>query len=167
VYVFTPTANTRMPRPGLYSTTDDGQQWRAAPGTGLVDSPASLAVHPTLAQVVAVGTRSGVYLSQDSGAHFQRLAVASQVLAVCFTSDGQHLWFSSFDGTAALARMQWQTGQREPVALPPMDQDTVTYIAHNPVNMQEWAIATHKRDVYVSVDHGQTWKQIAKQGETL
>jgi hypothetical protein len=41
------------------------------------------------------------------------------------------------------------------------------YIAQNPVNPQEWAMATYKRDVYVSADNGQTWKQIAKQGETL
>lgn len=166
VYVFNAEANARMPSPGLYYTTNDGKEWRAAQGAGLGGSPASLAVHPTQDKVVAVGTRSGVYLSQDYGAHFQRLADAPQVLAVFFAADGQHLWFSSFGGTPSLARVQWQTGQSEPVALPPMDQDTVTYIAQNPVNMQEWAIATYKRDVYVSVDHGHTWKQIAKQGET-
>ena len=40
------------------------------------------------------------------------------------------------------------------------------YIAQNPVNMQELAIATYKRAVYISADHGRTWTQIAKQGET-
>jgi photosystem II stability/assembly factor-like uncharacterized protein len=166
VYVFNAEANSRMPRPGLYYTTDSGKEWRAVQGTGLVGNPASLAVHPTQDKVVAVGTPSGVYLSQDYGAQFQRLADAPQVLAVFFAVDGQHLWFSSFDGTPSLSRVQWQTGQSEPVALPPLDQDTVTYIAQSPVNIQEWAIATYKRDVYVSVDHGRTWQQIAKQGET-
>jgi photosystem II stability/assembly factor-like uncharacterized protein len=166
VYVFNAAANSRMPRPGLYYTTDDGKTWRAVPGTGIIGSPASLAVHPTQDQVVAVGTRSGVYLSQDNGTHFRPLAEAQPVLAVFFALDGQHLWFSSFDGQPTLTRVQWQTGQRESVALPPLDQDTVMYIAQNPVHLQEWAIATYKRDVYVSADHGRTWTQIAKQGET-
>lgn len=167
VYVFNPTANSRMPQVGLYSTSDDGQHWRRARSAGLADSPISLAVHPTHDQVIAVGTRSGVYLSQDAGEHFQRLADAPQVLAVCFAFDGQYLWFSSFAGKPALTRIQWQTGQREPIKLPSMDQDTVMYVAQNPVNAQEWAMATYKRDVYVSSDNGTTWKQIAQQGETL
>jgi photosystem II stability/assembly factor-like uncharacterized protein len=167
VYVYNPAANSRMPQPGLYYTTDDGKHWRAAKGAGVVGSPASLAVHPSQGKVVAVGTRSGLYLSQDAGETFQRLAEALQVLAVHFTADRQHLWFSSFAGKPALTRMQWQTGQREAIALPPLDQDTVMYIAQNPVNPQAWAMATYKRDVYVSTDSGQTWKQVAKQGETL
>jgi photosystem II stability/assembly factor-like uncharacterized protein len=167
VYVFNPTANSRMPQAGLYSTSDDGKHWRMAKSAGLAGSPASLAVHPAQDQVIAVGTRSGVYLSQDAGEHFQRLADAPQVLAVFFTFDGQDLWFSSFDGKPALTRIRWQTGQREPLELPSLDQDTVTYVAQNPVNASEWAIATYKRDVYVSSDNGTTWKQIAKQGETL
>lgn len=167
VYVFNTAANSRMSQPGLYSTTDDGKQWRAAKGAGLVGSPVSLAVHPSQNKVVAVGTRSGVYLSQDAGASFRRLADVTQVLAVCFAFDEPHLWVSSFAGQPALSRVQWQTGQTEPVALPAMEQDVVTYIAQNPVNPQEWAMATYKRDVYVSSDHGQTWQQIAKAGETL
>ena len=167
VYVFNAAPNSRMPQLGLYYTTDDGKQWRAAKGAGLVGSPVSLAVHPTQNKVVAVGTRSGVYLSQDSGASFQRLTDVTQVLAVCFAFDGPYLWVSSFDGNPVVIRLQWQTRQTEPVALPAMEQDAVTYMAHNPVNTQEWAMATYKRDVYVSSDHGQTWQQIAKAGETF
>jgi photosystem II stability/assembly factor-like uncharacterized protein len=167
VYVFNEAANSRMPQPGLYYTTNDGKQWHAAKGAGLVGSPVSLAVHPTQNKVVAVGTRSGVYLSQDSGASFQRLTNVIQVLAVYFALDEQHLWVSSFEGQPVLTRIQWQTGQTEPVALPALEQDAVTYLAQNPVNRQEWAMATYKRDVYVSSDNGQTWQQIAKAGETL
>ena len=167
VYVINSEANSRMPHPGLYSTTTDGQQWHAAKLTGVVGSPESLAVHPTQDQVVAVGTRSGVFLSQNAGETFQRLKDTSQVFAVCFAVDEQHLWFSSFTGKPGLTRLQWQTGQADTVELPALEQDTVIYIANNPVHMQEWAVATYKRNVYVTPDHGQTWKQIAKQGVTL
>jgi hypothetical protein len=167
VYVFNPEPNSRMPKPGLYYTADDGRRWRLAEGAGLAGDLASLAVHPSQAQVVAAGTRHGVYLSQDAGASFQPLLEKLPALALCFTFDGQQLWVSSFDGGPALLRLQWQTGQQETVALPPLEQDAVIYMAPNPVNAQAWAIATYARDVYVSVDSGKTWKQIAAKGETL
>jgi photosystem II stability/assembly factor-like uncharacterized protein len=166
VYVFNPAANSRMPQVGLYYTTDDGKRWHAVKRAGVAGSVASLAVHPTQDNVVAIGTRSGMYLSQDHGETFQRVAEAPQVLALFFAFDAPHLWFSSFDGKPALTRLHWQTGQTEPLELPALDQDTVIYIAQNPVQTQEWAIATYKRDVYVSSDAGKTWKQIAQQGET-
>jgi hypothetical protein len=131
----------------------------------VVGSPSSLAVHPTQNRIVALGTRSGVYLSHDSGETFQRFAEAAQVLALCFAFDGQHLWFSSMDGTPALTRLHWQTGQVVPIELPALHQDAVIYLAHNPVHAEQWAMATHKRDVYVSADAGKTWQQIARQGE--
>jgi photosystem II stability/assembly factor-like uncharacterized protein len=167
VYVFNEAANSRMPQAGLYYTTNDGKQWHAAKGTGLIGSPVSLVVHPTHDKVVAVGTRSGVYLSQDSGTSFQRLTNVTQVLAVYFALDEQHLWVSSFEGKPVLTRVQWQTGQAEPGTLPDLEQDAVTYITQNPINRQAWAIATYKRDVYISSDNGQTWQQIARAGETL
>jgi hypothetical protein len=42
----------------------------------------------------------------------------------------------------------------------------VAYIAQNPANGKEYAIATFTRDVYLSKDGGRTWKQIAAHGET-
>ena len=166
VYVLSPAANSRMPRAGVYSTRDDGQRWRAAKGAGGGGNPLSLAVHPIQDNVVALGTDQGVYLSQDSGEHFQRLAEVPQVMAVFFAVDAPDLWFSSVAGKASLTRLQWQTGQTESVALPSMARDAVTYIAQNPVNRQEWALATHRRNVYVSLDSGRTWQQIAQEGET-
>jgi len=167
VYVFNPGANSRMPHTGLYSTTTDGKHWRPAKLQGVVGNPESLAVHPTQDHVVAVGTRSGVFLSQNAGETFQRLKDAPQVYAVCFAMDEQHLWFSSVAEKPALTRLQWHTGQANTLELPTLGQDTVIYIANNPVRPQEWAIATYKRDVYLSADSGKTWKQIAKQGVTL
>jgi photosystem II stability/assembly factor-like uncharacterized protein len=168
VYVFNPSPNSRMPQPGLYYTTNDGKQWRLAKSAGLVGNLASLAVHPTQEKVVAAGTRGGVFLSQDYGASFQPLVDGLPALALCFTFDGQHLWISGFDsGKPTLTRRQWQTGQQEAIELPPLEQDVITYMAQNPVNAQTWAIATHQRDVYVSLDNGKTWQQIAAKGETL
>ena len=120
VYVVNPSPNSRMPQPGLYYTTNDGKQWHVAKSTGLVGNLVSLAVHPAQEKVVAAGTRSGVFLSQDAGTNFQPLVDGLPALALCFTFDGQHLWISSFDsGKPTLTQLQWQTGQQEACRAPP------------------------------------------------
>jgi photosystem II stability/assembly factor-like uncharacterized protein len=50
------------------------------------------------------------------------------------------------------------------VALPPLPNDAVAYIAQNAANPKEYAIATFERSVYISTDAGKTWKQIADRG---
>lgn len=167
VYVYNAAANSRMPQPGLYVTTDDGKGWHQAKQAGLSAGRLnSLAVHPTQAKLVAAGSNDGLYLSHDAGENFQRLVEGRRVLAIFFAFDGEHLWFSSFADRPALTRLQWQSGASVALPLPPLQRDAVSYITQNPVNRQEWAIATFKRDVYLSADHGQTWRQIAKQGIT-
>lgn len=52
------------------------------------------------------------------------------------------------------------------VALPPLARDAVAYIAQNPARRDEFAIATFRRNVYVSADRGRNWRRIAAQGET-
>ena len=51
------------------------------------------------------------------------------------------------------------------VALPPLRRDAVAYIAQNPAERLEYAIATFERSVYLSKDAGQTWSQIADRGK--
>jgi hypothetical protein len=43
----------------------------------------------------------------------------------------------------------------------------VAFIAQNPVDHSEMAIATFKRNVYISKDRGKTWAQTARDGQTL
>lgn len=60
--------------------------------------------------------------------------------------------------------MELQSGRTASVLLPPLSRDAIAYIAQNPANTTEYAIATFERSVYVSKDAGQTWKQIADRG---
>ena len=50
--------------------------------------------------------------------------------------------------------------------LPPLAQDAVAYIARNPVNRNEYAIATFERDVCLTKDQGKKWNWIANRGQT-
>jgi hypothetical protein len=166
VYVWNPAPNSRMNRIGLHYTLDDGKTWIPVRASGLVSEPRALAVHPDNAVIVAAATSDGVFLSRDSGGRFTRLAGAAQGLSVFFDLDGKQLWYGTFDGKARLSRGSLNGGSVAQVALPPLGEDGVAYIAHNPAARAEYAIATFKRSVYLSKDGTRTWKRIAEGGRT-
>jgi hypothetical protein len=163
VYVFNAAPNSRMRSAGLHATLNDGLAWRQARSAGLQGQPVSLAVHASDPKVVAVGTQTGLYLSLDGGDLFRPLA-QGQVVSVMFDLDGQHLWYGSHAEAAALTRLNLKSGRAQAVKLPELTQDAVAYIAQNPSKKDEYAIATFKRQVFVSPDGGASWTPIAKAG---
>jgi hypothetical protein len=167
IYVYNPAPNSRMKTAGVYYTLNDGFVWNQARASGFSGPPTSLAVHPSDAKVVAVGSKGGLYLSTDSGDSFRAMATGDQVLAAFFDLDGTHLLLSSYAGAPALLRVNWKTGAKRSVTLPPMSRDAVAYIAQNPASRIEYAIATFERSVYVTRDGGQSWQQIAREGKGL
>ena len=158
VYVVNHAKNSRMNRPGIFHTGNDGLKWTRAAAKGLNAEPKSLAVHPRDPATVAAGTADGLYLSRDAAAEFRAPLHRPAVMAEFFDLDGQHLWFSSYAGKASLMRMALKTGARpESVPIPALTDDAVAYIAQNPKRRDEFAIATFKRNVFVSKDAGRTW----------
>lgn len=167
VYVVNHAANSRMSRPGIYFTTNDGLKWTRAAARGLGGDLKSLAVHPTDSAVVAAGTADGLYLSRNAAAGFERLVGGRQVLAATFSLDGQQLWFSGYAGSATLIRIALKPGASpEALAIPALGEDAVAYIAQNPARSKELAVATFKRSVLLSKDEGRTWAWIARSGAT-
>ncbi|MFH1873287.1 MAG: F510_1955 family glycosylhydrolase [Pseudomonadota bacterium] len=166
VYVFNHDANSRMKSAGIHYTVNDGFAWKKAAGRGLSGEPTSLAVHPEDPKVVAVGTRDGLFLSTDSAESFRRTA-SGQTLAVSFDLDGIRLWYAGHDGSPTLRRMDWKGTPASVVALPPLVDDAVAYIAQNPSRRDEYAIATFKRSAFVSRDGGKNWEPIARQGQGM
>ncbi len=167
VYVVNHGPNSRMSQSGIFHTRNDGLKWTQAAAKGLDGELRSLAVHPTDADVVAVGTTDGLYLSRDSAENFERIAGGAQVLAETFDLDDKHLWYSAHAGKPQLMRIGLEAGAApQAIALPPLGEDAVAYIAQNPKRPDEIAIATFKRNVFVSPDQGKTWKRIADNGAT-
>lgn len=165
VYVWNAAASSRMQRTGLHYTLNDGLAWKPSAASGLEGSPYAIAVHPSDARRVAAATPEGVFESGDSGERFARVAIR-QGTAVFFDLDGKHLWYGRHDGQAAhLYRARINGGPAAEVALPPLAQDAVSFIAQNPAQRQEYAIATFNRNVYLSPDGGKAWRQIAARGQ--
>lgn len=75
------------------------------------------------------------------------------------------MWYASFDGRARLVQLPLDGGHPVQVRLPPLKEDAVAHVAQNPARKLEYAIATFKRDVYVSRDRGESWRQIAQAGK--
>ena len=168
VYVINHGPNSRMKEAGIYYTLNDGLKWQRADAKGLPAKVNVLAVHPTDAKLVAAGADDGLYLSRNSAGSFEQPVKGKQVLAASFDLDGKQLWFSAYSGEAALFRMGLKAGARaEAVKLPALTQDAVAYIAQNPSQPGEIAIATFKRNVFLSQDQGGSWTQIAREGTTL
>jgi photosystem II stability/assembly factor-like uncharacterized protein len=167
VYVVSHGTNSRMSQPGLYHTENDGLRWTRAAAKGLGGDIKSLAVHPSDARIVAAGTGDGLYLSRDAGQSFERIVAGTQVLGATFDLEGVHLWFSSYAGKATLLRMALTAGAKpQAMVIPSLSEDAVAYIAQNPVRRNEIAIASFKRNAFLSPDGGRTWKQLANNGET-
>jgi photosystem II stability/assembly factor-like uncharacterized protein len=166
VYVFNHEPNSRMSAAGIHFTLNDGLRWQRAEARGLRDVPNALAVHPRDPKIVAAGTNDGLYLSTDAAASFQQVVGGTRVLAQTFDLDGEYLWLSFHSVKAAsLARISLKAGAKpETRPLPALTEDAVAYIAQNPARREEMAIATFKKSVFVSVDAGKTWKQIAREG---
>lgn len=165
IYVWNPARSSRMNSPGLHYTRDDGATWTRAAAHGLMGDPHAIAVHPDDANTVAIATTEGLYLSRDAGERFSKRAGNGEGLAAFFDLEGKRLWYGSFDGQARLSKLPLDGGHPVQVRLPPLREDAVAYIAQNPSRKLEYAIATFKRDVYVSKDGGESWRQIAQAGK--
>jgi hypothetical protein len=164
VYVWNSAPTSRMRSPGLHFTLTDGSSWKKSSATGLAGEPRALAVHPDNAALIAVATSQGLFLSDDSGGHFRKVAAGGEGLAVFFDLDGKEIWYGSYDVQAKLVRIPINGGSPSPVRLPPLTKDAVAYIAQNPDPRRQYAMATFERNVYVSNDRGQHWFPIAEHG---
>ena len=167
LYVYNTRPNSRMSTPGLYYSRNDGANWQRASAQGIGEAPTALAVHPSDSRVVAVATGAGLYLSRDAGQGFRAVIDGEQVVSAIFSLDGSSLWFGSYGDAAKLSRLDLQTREITPLGVPDLSEDAVAYLAQNPAQPEEWAMATFKRDVYLSKDAGKTWRAIAKTGQPL
>jgi hypothetical protein len=159
IYVLNPVANSRLGT-GLYYSLDDGRSWQQSQMTGLSASPIQIAVHPTEAGTVAIASEAGPFLSTDYGQNFRQMADFRPVTAVSFDPNGSVLIF----GYQGLQSYNLETmGLGLIFSLNLESDDAISYIAINPLN-DEIALASFNKDIFFSVNNGQSWQQIAKQG---
>ena len=165
IYVYNTGRNSRMAQNGIYYTLNEGFSWTHARAQGLSGQVRNIAVHPVETKTIAVATKEGLFLSTNGGDRFDRLA-SGPAYAAHFDLDGVQMLYSAHDGAARLYRYAWRDEVRTEVPLPALKNDAVAYIAQNPLDRQEYAIATLQRNIFVSRALGARWIQIAASGQT-
>ncbi len=159
IYVLNPAPNSRLSA-GLHYSLDEGKTWEQSAARGLAVAPIQIAVHPTDANVLAIASDAGLFLSSNQGDTFERIAVGS-VTAATFSPDGKRLVF----GAAALSVFETGSKQTSALQAPKLDaQDAIAYIAASPVRAEEIAVATFGKDIFQSTDGGRSWMRIAQDG---
>ncbi|MDQ0256369.1 hypothetical protein J2S74_003789 [Evansella vedderi] len=161
IYVFNPHPNSRMTEPGFYYTTDETETWNQSELKGLIGQPSSLAAHPTNEGVVAIGTNTGLYLSQDYGNSFISLLENMNVTAVSF-DHGDSLLVGLPQG---LISIKMDGSDQIDFTIPSLDSgDVITFVKQNPENENEYVYSTRNKDIFLSKDGGATWEMIVNQG---
>lgn len=166
IYVLNVTASQAMPLHGIYYTLNDGRIWNYAPAR-FAPEPLSLAAHPRQSGIVAIGSRRGVFLSMDHARSFKALDERSKVYALWFDFDGRHLIYAGDGNGNRLLRVDIYTGISSTINTPSLADDAIAYICQNPLAQEQLAIATLRRNVFISADAGSTWQKIADQGRPV
>jgi len=146
----------------MHYSLDDGQTWQQSALQGITANPIQIAIHPTEANFVALATEGGLFISFDYGGTFEHIGEAGSVTAVTFSPNGEQLFF----GYTTLAAYDLATKQIDSLQIPAIAaDDAIGYIAVNPAQPDEIAFATFGRDIYLSIDGGQSWQPIAQNGK--
>lgn len=161
IYVLNLGPNSKLSEVGVYYSLDDGQTWRQSAMQGLTSQPIQIAVHPIEANVLAIGTESGLLLSTDYGDTLALVGQNEPISSVTFSPDGETL----FLGYQKLSTYDLAGQQFKSLTIPALAADDgLAYLAVNPTKLSEMALATFQRNIYLSTDAGQSWSPIAQNG---
>jgi hypothetical protein len=169
VYVYNAMPNALMPRTGIYRMVGERLAgWREAAGRGLEGELAMLTAHPREAATLAAATDAGVFVSRDGGEEFSPVIKAVRATTARFMLDGEALLVGTLRGRLpGLVRIALKDGSRRELALPSFGRDAVANVVQNPVRLEELALISYERAVFISADGGRSWRRIARPRGTL
>lgn len=163
VYVVNTRPNSKMPQRGLYLTRDEARSWQRAQIRGADGDFLCLAAHPDDPATIVAGTTAGLFLSRDAGDHFEVLSRERPVSAVAFGPGGRRIHYA-YQYSRQLINAPLEGKRHAWVALPQLGNDYVTHVAISPRDPETIAVTTRLRSVFLSIDGGEVWDQIAQEG---
>ncbi|QUW20932.1 sialidase [Sporosarcina sp. Marseille-Q4063] len=150
---------------GLHYTLDEGTTWNEATMNGFnSEFISNLAAHPSQKEMIAIGSKDGIFLSKDYGENFELFNNVNMVLSVTLTENGGY--YSSYENeTVQLKTFTFGNDQEMSIQLPNEKMNPIVFIAVNPDDKKEIVIATHNNDIFLTKDEGANWDALAKSGE--
>lgn len=165
IYVLNETPTKEMPT-GLHYSADEGSTWKESSMKEFnSEFISNLAAHPTRKEMIAIGSKDGLFLSEDYGENFSLSNEAKMVTYVTLTEIGG-LYANLENETVKLTSFEFGSDQEIEIQLPKNQQiEPIAFIAVNPDNKKEIVIATHNNDIYLTKDEGLNWETLAESGE--
>lgn len=151
---------------GLHYSIDEGASWTKAAMNGFTsDYISNLSAHPTRKELLTIGSKDGIFISNDYGQNFKSLNDTKMVTYVTLTENGGY-YTNLENDTVNLKSFLFESNEEINVQLPKeLKMDPITFIAVNPKNQQEIVLVTNSNNIYITKDEGLTWDQIASNGE--
>ncbi|MHA6258486.1 F510_1955 family glycosylhydrolase [Sporosarcina sp. CAU 1771] len=149
---------------GLHYTLDEGETWEEASMNDF-DSEfiSNLAAHPLQKEVIAIGSKDGIFLSKDYGENFELFNDTKMVLYLTLT-ETKGLFSSYENETVELKSFAYDKDQERAIQLPAEVMSPIVFIAVNPEDENEIVIATYSNDIYLTKDKGGNWTSLAEKG---
>ncbi|EGQ19922.1 BNR repeat domain protein [Sporosarcina newyorkensis 2681] len=152
---------------GLHYTLDEGATWSEASMNEFnSEFISNLAAHPSQKEMIAIGSKDGIFHSSDYGENFALFNDAKMVLAVTLTENGGY--YSSYENeTVQLQSFSFGNDQEMSIQLPDEKMSPIVFIAVNPEDEKEIVIATYNNDIFLTMDEGANWNTLAENSELM
>lgn len=151
---------------GLHYSIDEGASWTKAAMNGFTsDYISNLSAHPTLKELITIGSKDGIFISNDYGQNFKSLNNTKMVTYLTLTETGGY-YTNLENDTVYLKSFSFESDEEINIQLPKdVKMDPITFIAVNPENQKEMVIVTVSNNIYLTKDEGLSWDKIASNGE--
>ncbi|WP_391201558.1 F510_1955 family glycosylhydrolase [Psychrobacillus sp. L4] len=165
IYVLTENPIEGMKR-GLHYSTDEGASWTEAAMNGFNSNNISnLSAHPTRKELIAIGSKDGIFVSDDYGQSFQSMNDTKMITYVTLNETAGY--YTNFnENTVYLKSFLYDSNEEINIQLPiDLKMDPITFIAVNPESQKEIVIVTNNNNIYITKDEGLSWDKLASNGE--
>lgn len=151
---------------GLHYSIDEGASWTKAAMIGFTsDYISNLSAHPTRKELITIGSKDGIFISNDYGQNFKSMNNTKMITYVTLTETGG-FYTNLENDTVYLKSFLFESNEEINIQLPKdLKMDPITFIAVNPENQQEIVIVTASNNIYLTKDEGLSWDKIASNGE--
>lgn len=150
---------------GVYISNDGGKSWDPLALNGMdANTLGMIAPHPEDNEIMAMATRSGIYLSEDSGESMELISDPVMVTALAFSNNT--LFYSSVENEKIkLNKLDLESRKIEEIDIPFLKYDNpITFITVNQNSEQTVAFSTYLSDVYETTDLGESWSLLLSNG---
>ncbi|MCK1998339.1 sialidase [Psychrobacillus psychrodurans] len=151
---------------GLHYSTDEGASWTEGMMNGFISKFISnLSAHPTRKELIAIGSKDGLFVSADYGQNFKSMNNTKNITYVTLNKTGGY--YSNFDNDKVyLKSFLLENNEETDIQLPKdLKMDPIVFIAVNPENQKELVIVTNNNNIYITKDNGFSWDKLASNGE--